>query len=49
MDSADTAVRNAALAIGDFITNMVGGEHRLIAASQILFIQTTLDSTLAVG
>jgi hypothetical protein len=47
--SADPSMSDATRAAGDLIVNVVGGEHRLLAPGHILFVQTVLNPTLAVG
>jgi hypothetical protein len=49
VNGADASMANTSDAISDLITNIIGGEHRLIATDQVGLVQTLLDPTLAVG
>ncbi len=45
---ADAAVSDAAVTVTDLIVNVRGGEHRLLAAIDIGFVESPLDAALAI-
>jgi len=49
VDGADTAVANSETAVGQFVVNIRGGEHRPFHSAEVAFVETTLNASLAVG
>ena len=49
VDSADAAVGDAVGAFAEFVVDVAGSEHGLAAIAELSPVESTLDSTLAVG
>ncbi len=47
MHGADPAMRDAAVALADFVVDVAGGEHRLLAAFEVELVEPAFDSALA--
>src|SRR5690349_14685560 len=48
MEGADAAMRQTARAVGDFIVNVGSREHRLVQVAEPFFVESALDSALAI-
>jgi hypothetical protein len=48
MEGADAAMRQTARAVGDFIVNVGSREHRLVRVAEPFFVESALDSALAI-
>src|SRR5450755_2475220 len=49
VDDADAAVDEPAAAVGDFVPDVAGGEHRPGAIAEFGGVEAALDAPLAVG
>jgi hypothetical protein len=49
MEGADAAVGDTAVAVADLVAEVAGGEHRPLAASDVLWVEPAFDSALASG
>jgi hypothetical protein len=48
MNGADAAVADTVDAVGSFIVNVGGGEDGSMATTKVIFVESSLDATLAV-